>query len=76
MDIKPKRRASPTAKVDAEGNKLFVGDEQTATNEAARGLRSQCCSCALYPLGYLYLPVFPVLNAPACFCLQRLFVKV
>ena len=40
LGIKPKRRDEPTSTVDAEGNNLFMGDDQRATNEGGRGLRT------------------------------------
>ena len=40
LGIKPKSRDEPTATVDAEGNNLFMGDGQKATNEGGRGLRT------------------------------------
>ena len=40
LGIKPKRRDEPTSTIDAEGNNLFMGDYQKATNEGGRGLRT------------------------------------
>ena len=40
LGIKPKRRDEPTSTVDAEGNNLFMGGDQKATNEGGRGLRT------------------------------------